>query len=296
MLAFLPPVLRGCLAFLLLVVNTLLFCIPLFLFALVKALIPARAVRLLCSNLLNGVVAGWTLVNTGIMILCSPMQLQVTGDNRLEKNASYLITSNHQSWADIVIVQRILNGKVPQLKFFLKQELIWVPVLGLCWWALDFPFMKRYSRDYLEKHPEKKGKDLETTRRACEKFKGLPVSIYNFAEGTRFTEAKHRKQQSPFQHLLKPKAGGVGFVLGAMGDNLQNLLNITLSYDGKIPDFWAFLCGRCPQVKVHIESTRIDEKYLGKDYLSDESYRRDIQTWVNHLWEEKDKRLTEMES
>ena len=174
------------------------------------------------------------------MTLLSPMKVVVTGDTDFRRGRSYLITSNHQTWADIVIVQRILNGKTPQIKFFLKKELIWVPILGLCWWALDFPFMKRYSREYLEKYPEKKGEDLKTTRKACEKFQGLPVCVYNYVEGTRFTEEKHKRQQSPFKYLLKPKAGGIGFVLGAMGNNLQHFLNITLSYKGKNTGFLGF--------------------------------------------------------
>ncbi|MCL6269496.1 acyltransferase [Sansalvadorimonas sp. 2012CJ34-2] len=296
MLAFLPPVVRGILATLFLILNTVFFCIPLFLTALIKACIPIEIIRLACNQVLNLVVTLWIYINTGLITLFTPMKVVVTGDTDLRKDRSYLITSNHQTWADIVIVQQVLNGKAPSIKFFLKKELIWVPILGLCWWALDFPFMKRYSREFLEKHPEKKGEDLETTRKACEKFQGLPVSVYNYVEGTRFTEAKHKHQQSPFKHLLKPKAGGIGFVLGAMGNNLQDFLNITLSYKGKTPDFWDFLCGRCPEVKVHIEKSSIPDKYLGRDYLRDDDYRKDIQSWVNKLWEEKDRRLEEMES
>ena len=118
----------------------------------------------------------------------------------LARHEWYLMTSNHQSWADILVLQKVTNRRVPSLKFFLKQELIWVPLLGLAWWALDFPFMKRYSRAQLEKRPELKGKDMETTRKACEKYAHYPVSVMNFFEGTRFTEEKHRQQNSPYRH------------------------------------------------------------------------------------------------
>ena len=33
-------------------------------------------------------------------------------------------------------------------------------ILGLAWWFLDYPFMKRHSRDALQKHPELRGEDL----------------------------------------------------------------------------------------------------------------------------------------
>ena len=117
--------------------------------------------------------------------------------------------------------RKSLTAAVPFLKFFLKKELIWVPILGIAWWALDFPFMKRYSAAVLKKRPHLRGKDIEITRQACKKFKSLPVSIMNFVEGTRFTREKHDKQKSPFTHLLKPKAGGIGFVLSTMGEQLQ---------------------------------------------------------------------------
>ena len=158
------------------------------------------------------------------------IKLNVTGLNGLNPKGYYLVTANHQSWADILLMQHLLNRKIPLMKFFLKQELIYVPVIGLCWWALDFPFMKRHSKAYLKKHPEKHGKDLESTLKACEKFKTMPVSIVNYLEGTRFTEAKHNKQQSPFKHLLKPRAGGISYVIGALGEQVRTLLNITIVY------------------------------------------------------------------
>lgn len=294
MLSFLPPLLRGVIASLLLVVNTVLCAVVLFALALLKAVVPVKVFQSLCNKGLDGVVTTWISFNSGIFVLCSPMKLKASGFETLSLDRSYLVTSNHQSWADIVIVQTLLNKRAPQLKFFLKKELIWVPVLGLCWWALDFPFMQRHTKEYLKKHPEKKGQDLETTRKACEKFKDRPVCIYNFLEGTRFSEAKHKRQRSPYTHLLKPKSGGVGFVIGAMGHNMPYLLNITIQYDGKVPDFWEFLCGRCPGATVHMETIDIPESFVGKSYMEDRAYRAEIQGWVNGIWEEKDRLLGQM--
>ena len=61
----------------------------------------------------------------------------------------------------------------------------------------------------VEKYPEKKGKDIEATRKSCERYKDEPITLINFIEGTRFTPEKHAVQRSPYQHLLKPKAGGL---------------------------------------------------------------------------------------
>ena len=263
MLSFLPPLLRGVIVSLLIAVNTVLCAVVLFALALLKVILPVKPLQALCNKGLDVLVSFWISNNSSILSLCSPMKLKATGFEDVSLNRSYLVTSNHQSWADIVLVQVLLNKRAPQLKFFLKKELIWVPVLGLCWWALDFPFMQRHTKEYLKKHPEKKGQDLETTRKACEKFKDRPVCIYNYLEGTRFTEAKHKRQRSPYKHLLKPKSGGVGFVVGAMGHNMPYLLNLTIKYEGKVPDFWDFLCGRCPCATVHMETIEIPRQFCG---------------------------------
>ncbi|WP_281646630.1 acyltransferase [Parendozoicomonas sp. Alg238-R29] len=294
MLSFLPPLLRGVIASLLLALNTILTSVVLFSLALIKALVPVKPFQTLCSKGLDQLVSFWISINHSILHLCSPMKLEASGFESLSLDRSYLVTSNHQSWADIVLAQVLLNRRAPQLKFFLKKELIWVPILGLCWWALDFPFMQRHTKAYLKKHPEKKGQDLETTRKACEKFKDRPVCIYNFLEGTRFSETKHKRQNSPYNHLLKPKSGGVGFVIGAMGHNMPYLLNITIQYEGKVPDFWDFLCGRCPAAKVHMETIDIPKDFVGKNYMEDREFRAEMQCWVNNIWEEKDKKLEEM--
>ncbi len=294
MLSFLPPLLRGVIAGLLLVINTILCATVLFLFALLKAVLFVKPLQKLCNRVLDSVVSLWISVNSGIFRLCTATKIRTQGFADLQANTSYLITSNHQSWADIVIVQMLLNRKAPQLKFFLKKELIWVPVLGLCWWALDYPFMKRHTKEYLRKNPNKKGEDLETTRKACEKFQDQPVCIYNFLEGTRFTEAKHKRQHSPYKNLLKPKSGGVGFVMGAMGNQIQQVVDITLLYEGQVPSFWDFLCGRCPAVDVRQQTRAIPQEFLGKNYLEDRQFRAHIQRWVNGLWEEKDQQLSDV--
>ncbi len=186
------------------------------------------------------------------------------------------------------MLQKVLFRKIPFLKFFLKKELIWVPILGLAWWALDYPFMKRYSEAFLKKHPHLKGKDVETTRAACEKFKTIPVSVMNFVEGTRFTREKHDKQNSPFKHLLKPKAGGISFVLAAMGEELKSMVNVTIVYPNcNDKSFWAFLCGRVTEIVVRVDTVPIEKDIIG-DYTQDEKFRERFQDWLNALWTQKD--------
>lgn len=297
MLSFLPPTLRGVLAIMLITLSTLLHFPFVVLLALLKLAIPWRPSRKLMTITLNVVAANWIAFNGLVLDLFHRMKLDVQGLEGLSPRDWYLVTCNHQSWADILIAQKVLLGKIPFLKFFLKQQLIWVPFMGIAWWALDFPFMKRYSKAEIERNPALRGKDLETTRKSCEKFRYTPVSIFNFMEGTRFTPEKHRKQQSEYRHLLKPKAGGAAFVLGAMGDELHTLLNLTIYYPyDRQPGFWDLLCGRIDEVAMVIEKRPIPREFANRDYMNDAEFRDHFQQWVADLWREKDALLDQLEA
>ncbi|MGL5776801.1 MAG: acyltransferase, partial [Aeromonas veronii] len=220
--------LRGSLSTLLYFFNTLFWFVPIFSLGLLKLLLPLKGWRTLCNWLLDGCASCWIGFNNLIQKTIIKTPFEVVGVDKGRRNEWYMVIANHQSWVDILVLQRVFNQKIPFLKFFLKKELIWVPFLGLAWWALDFPFMRRYSRKFLEKHPHLKGKDIETTRKACARFRHIPVSVMNFVEGTRFTGSKHQKQGSPYRHLLLPKAGGIAFTLAAMGDQLHQLVDVTI--------------------------------------------------------------------
>ncbi|MBP6280027.1 MAG: 1-acyl-sn-glycerol-3-phosphate acyltransferase, partial [Rhodocyclaceae bacterium] len=184
--------------------------------------------------------------------------------------------------------------RIPLLKFFLKQELIWVPVMGLAWWALDFPFMRRHSEAYLKQYPEMRGKDQETTRKACEKFALIPTSVMNFLEGTRFTKTKHARQQSPYRHLLKPKAGGIALALNAMGEKFHSILDVTIVYPDGAPNFWQFLCGDLKHVVVHVQTLPVPPHLLSGDYANDPQVREAYSLWVKELWQRKDQKITDI--
>src|SRR5690606_39037199 len=93
-----------------------------------------------------------------------------------------------------------------------------------------------------------------------------------FLEGTRFTPAKHDQQQSPFRHLLKPKAGGIAFVLDAMGEQLESMVDVTIHYPAGRPTFWDLLCGRVPQVVMRVRKREIPARFLGRSYDSNAEY------------------------
>ena len=294
MLGFLPPFLRGCLALVLLVLNTLFWCVLLFAAALVKLVLPFQPVRVRIDPLLNRIASLWIACNSGWMRLTQRTAWDVQGTGELRYEGWYLVNCNHQSWVDIFVLQHVLNGRVPLLKFFLKQELIWVPVIGLAWWALDFPFMQRHGKAELRRRPELRSQDAEATRRACAKFSLVPTSVMNFAEGTRFTAAKHAAQDSPYRHLLKPKAGALALALNAMGERFRSLVDATIVYPGGAPTFWQFLCGRTPRIVVRLREVPIPAAFCTGDYAGDKAFRVAFQRWLAQLWEEKDRQIDEL--
>lgn len=277
----LPGVLRGAVSLLFFTVNTVVWILPLLLAHLLKLLVPARAWRRWWSRLQNGIATVWASVNNWHQTLTNPIRWDVEGLEDLPQDRWYVVVANHQSWADILVLQRIFNRRIPFLKFFLKRELFWVPLLGLAWWSLDYPFLKRSASAR---------KDLETIRDSAAKFKLTPVSVMNFVEGTRFTPEKHSGQASPYRHLLKPKVGGLAYVLDAMRDEIEAILDVTIVYRQGDPDFWDFLCGRIGEVRVRVESVPVTPEMVG-DFAGDKAFRRRFLTWLRELWGRKDRRI-----
>ena len=250
-------------------------------FALAKLLLPFTAVRHVTDRVLNAIATGWIGVNSAWIDAVGSTRWDVQGDQGLDARGWYLVSSNHQSWVDILVLQKLFNRRIPMLKFFLKRQLIWVPVIGLAWWALDFPFMRRQGG-------ASSAQDLERARKACEKFRVVPTSVINFLEGTRFTRAKHDAQQSPYVNLLKPKVGGIATALTTLGSQFHRLLDVTIVYPEGAPDFWTLLTGRLGAVVVRVQQREIPAELLAGDYATDPTFRARMQEWINSLWAEKD--------
>ncbi len=292
LLSRLPAPLRVAVTASTLALSTLVLTLAMSLPALVKLVWPARGVRRVCDRLLTGLAERWVAINNAWIADATPNGARgwrTHGIDGLDPRGWYLVSSNHQSWVDILVLQRVFHRRIPFLKFFLKRELIWVPVIGLAWWALDFPFMKRGRGG-----GGAQAADLETTRRACEKFKRIPTSVINFVEGTRFSAAKHRETRSPYRHLLKPKLGGMGVALATMGEMFTALLDVTIVYPQGAPTFGDLLAGRVAHVVVDVRARPIPAELLGGDPVGDKGYRKRLARWVDEQWRDKDRRIDEL--
>ncbi len=287
--------LRGVVFFSGLVINTIVWCAPILPLAIIKLLLPIACVRRAITRVLMSIGENWVSSNCLMMKFFGSVQIRSRGLDGLRRGGWYLVISNHQSWLDIVILQAVFNRKIPFLKFFIKQQLIWFPLLGLAWWAMDMPFMKRFSPSYLARNPEMKGKDLETTRRACEKFRYAPTSVLNFVEGTRFSEAKRLARKSPYRHLLQPRAGGLAIALSSMGELFTSVVDVTVAYQGGVTKFWDMCCGQPVNVFVDVRERVLDTWLIEGAYETNRDFRKRVHNWLGQIWTEKDAILGEIE-
>ena len=280
--------LRAGFAAILYLVVLIVWFIPLVILGLLRFIIPLKKWRKLSKKLMESLHAIWLRSNYFLLTWITSIKWEVKGLDQLHYKEWYLLISNHQSWADILILQYIFSGRIPPLKFFLKKELLWtLPIASWACWLLDFPFMHRYSKAKIAKHPELKNKDIEETKKASVKFKEIPTTVANFVEGTRFSEEKHKLQTPPYQYLLRPKAAGIAFSLTVLGDFFHKILNITIIYPPYQASLLDLLSGNIKKIIVDIETIPITKEWLG-DYENDRQFRITFQKKLNELWEQKD--------
>jgi 1-acyl-sn-glycerol-3-phosphate acyltransferase len=285
------PIVKGLVSALLFAVNTIFWGVPLIALTLLKLLAPTQALKDRMLKGLNAVALNWIGFNLWWMRHWLKPTLITEVPDSLSQDQWWLVISNHRSWTDIFMLFMALHRRIPMPRFFLKTQLIWIPIVGLAFWALEFPFMRRYSRQQMEKNPKLADIDRRATERMCQRARHHPIAIFNFVEGTRFTPVKRDAQQSPYQHLLRPKAGGIAQVLNLMGDQLDGILDVTISYENPNPTFWGFLCGQEAPVTLTARRLEVPAWMLDTHYHAQSQHKERFHAWINTLWQEKDAQL-----
>jgi 1-acyl-sn-glycerol-3-phosphate acyltransferase len=282
---------QGAIALILMTANTIILTMVIFIFALIKLILPQGRARHIVSHGLSSIGELWISINSTVLWFYRGMEWDVELPDGLDREGHYLVFSNHQSWVDILVLQRCLNRRAPFMRFLLKQTLIWVPFLGAAWWGLDMVFLRRYTKKQILKNPALKNRNLENAARACEKLKHIPVSMMAFPEGTRFTREKHRRQQSPYDYLLLPRFRGIGQILYSFDHSLGEVIDVTIFYPGGVPTFWQFVSGQVSKISVRVDLKPIDDGLMGKNFREDAEAELQLETWLNGIWEENDGQL-----
>jgi 1-acyl-sn-glycerol-3-phosphate acyltransferase len=293
MLSFLPSPLVALIGLLLHVLNIIICGAYIFVLAPFRLLIPLKPVQFVVRHLYRLTPYFWSSINRLVFWLCTRIEWDIQLPKNMLKNQSYILICNHQSWNDILINQKIFYRLLPSVVYFMKRELLWVPILGWACWLIDFPLMRRYSKSYLAKYPNKRGKDIQETKKTCERFFDCPATFVNYPEGTRFTQQKHKQQHSPFKHLLNPRAGGIALALQAMQGQIKHIVNVTIVYQDGVKGFWQFLGGAAKKISVRAELIPVTKNLIG-DYINDEKFRVTFQQWLNQIWASKDELMASL--
>ena len=283
--------LRGGISMAWIALHTTLLCVPLYVMGCVRLAMPAGKARIAVGGHMDRIIDGWVACNCLLVRALQLTDIEARfgdGCGALRRDGWYLVVSNHQSWVDIIVLQNTFLGRIPPIKFFTKRELIWAPLVGVAMWFLGFPYVRRYGRERLAQHPELREHDRDATRNACRGFLERPTSVLSFLEGTRFTEAKHAAQESPYRHLLKPRPTGLSYVATALGDQATALVDVTIQYPDEVPGFWEFLCGRCPRIDVTVDTLPVPEALTHA-----EGEREILNRWADELWRAKDRRVAQ---
>jgi 1-acyl-sn-glycerol-3-phosphate acyltransferase len=111
--------LRGCLALILAVLNIVFIPSLVFIFGILRTLIPIDFVRQGLNWFIQNVLAvSWMRINSFIIWLCAHPEWDIKGIGTLRKKGKYFLICNHQSWIDVLILHKIFGGRIPTPVFF----------------------------------------------------------------------------------------------------------------------------------------------------------------------------------
>ena len=279
------------------VANSVAISVPLYGAGLAKTLLGSKQGDKAVLSIANH----WINTNNRLLDTLMPERdWRISVPDDLKKDGRYLLVCNHQSWVDTSVVQYVSESRLPITRFFAKHELLYIPIVGQAFYFLDFPMMKRHSKAQIAKNPALATRDLEEARRACGLLADKPFVLLNYLEGTRFSKDKHARQNSPYQHLLKPKAGGFALAIASLGDKIDGILDMTVVYPDGVPDYGELWAGKMTRLGVDIRHLDMDERLFtdlkdGK-YDSDETVKAELFDFLDKVWTAKDERVGQMMS
>lgn len=277
------------------VANSMAVSVPLYVAGAAKLFASSQR----ADKTVIGIANHWIKTNNLLIDKVLPNKTwHINLPNDLKVDGKYLLICNHQSWVDTSIIQYVSEGKLPITRFFAKHELLYIPIVGQTFYLLDFPMMKRHSKDEIAKNPALATRDLAEAKRACALLTNKSFVLLNYLEGTRMTPAKHAQQRSPYRHLLKPKAGGFALAISSLGDKIDGILDMTIVYPDGVPTYQDLWQGKITRLGVDIRHLAMDDELFaalkaGK-YDTDSATKARLFAWLDDVWTAKDKRIDTM--
>ena len=270
---------KAAIALLVIVLNLVVWCVPLLLLLPLKALVPSM--RAWITRRAADVYRAAVAVNDWWLGKVSGASWQRPALD-LGTDETCIVIANHVSWTDIFVLQSVISRRGPILKFLCKRELAWIPVLGLIFLAFDFPMLQRRSgaqaRGGVGSEAQRRRGDIERIREAGASLAKAPAAMLAFVEGTRFREEK-RDPSGALKCLLPPRVGGFGAILAALEPQDVNVVDVALLYrqPRPAPLFWHFLAGAGGPIGVVAQATPAG-------VIAAEG----TESWLERRWAEKD--------
>ena len=259
----------------------------------IPRVIPNKNLKVSLGSLSNSMGSATVASITAALRILHKLEWDFQIPKDVNTDTWYLAISNHQSWADIFILLAAGHKKIPLLKFFMKKELQWIPIIYLVHKTIDMPFLNRHSRAQIQANPESRKVDFENAKIAAKRFSRNPSTAFSFVEGTRFSRQKHAVQESPYTNLLKPKVGALAIALSGM-PQVNALVDFTVVYATEKRSTWDFLCGELSKAKVVTKTYTLPEKLKNRSFEEDDDYRKSFQTFVNAIWLEKEQTIKDL--
>ena len=269
------------------------FAVTLLTIVNIPRIIPNKNLKVSLGSLSNTMGSATVACITSALRILHKLEWDFQIPEDVDNDTWYLAMSNHQSWADIFILLAAGHKKIPLLKFFMKKELKWIPIIYLVHKTVDMPFLNRHSRSQIQANPEFKKVDFENAKKAAKRFSRNPSTAFSFAEGTRFNLKKHAAQESPYSNLLKPKVGALAIALSGM-PQVNTLVDFTVVYASEKRSTWEFLCGDLSKAKVVAKTYALPENLKNRSFEEEDDYRKSFQTFVDAIWLEKQKMIKDL--
>lgn len=264
------------------------------------AFVSLRLLNIICfrqkviNNFYNAAIKrvyfAWTLVNEVMILYFLKIDIKLPDLTEINKDEWHLITSNHQGFFDILVIQIICRRKGLYNKFFMKESLIFMPFIGISCWGLDFVFIKRFAKKILKEQPEKIKKQHQYILEKCSYFRTYPCSVINFIEGTRYT--KEKAARSSYNNLLSPQPMGLSLLITEFYKQAKKIIDISIIYPEK-HGFFDLIYGESVTINVFCNIHPIDSALAG-DYRHDKNYRKIFSGWIKQLWQQKDQEITKV--
>lgn len=251
-----------------------LFCLPLAILACAKLAAPRARIL---TTAMNGIYRRAVAVDDWCLVRIAHVRWELPALH-LDPEQPCVVICNHRSWCDVLVVQSLIAKTGPVITFLTKRELAFVPVFGIIVWAFHFPLLKRRARG-TQSEATRRESDRQRILAACIAVRHAPAAILTFAEGTRFSPAKHERMHSPYRHLLPPRPGGFTAIYDSLAGTDATVVDLTLDYAGEVT-FWRFLAG---EARVSATATVWDWTELAA---------RDRAAWLTQRWQMKDRQLS----